>query len=49
MADAKPAPVAGALVGAGVLAAALLIARAGLKLYDEPVRRRLAARLLRKE
>ncbi len=48
VADAKPTPMMGAMVGAGVLAAALLIAQASLTLYDEPVRRRLAVRFLRK-
>jgi peptidoglycan/LPS O-acetylase OafA/YrhL len=44
--DKKPALAEGALVGAGVLLAAVTIAYASLKLYDEPVRRWLAGKLL---
>jgi peptidoglycan/LPS O-acetylase OafA/YrhL len=44
--DKKVPPVQGALVGAGVFAAAVTIAYACLKLYDEPARRWLAGRLL---
>jgi len=44
--DKKPAPLQGALVGAGVFIAAVTIAWACLKLYDEPVRRWLAGKLL---
>ncbi|MBE7218162.1 MAG: acyltransferase [Caulobacteraceae bacterium] len=44
--DRKVPPAEGALAGAGVLAAALAIAWVCLKLYDEPVRRWLAARFL---
>lgn len=44
--DKKPAPLQGALVGAGVFVAAVTIAWACLKLYDEPVRRWLAGKLL---
>ncbi|ENZ83437.1 MULTISPECIES: acyltransferase [Caulobacter] len=43
--DGKPDAARGALVGAGVLAAAVTIAYASLKLYDEPVRRWLSTRL----
>jgi peptidoglycan/LPS O-acetylase OafA/YrhL len=46
--EARPAPLAGAAVGVGVLAAALTIAYASLRLYDMPVRRWLASRLLRR-
>ena len=49
VANTQPSTVSGALVGAGVLAAALLIAFASLKLYDEPARRWLATRLLRRK
>lgn len=49
VANTQPSAVSGALVGAGVLAAALLIAFASLKLYDEPARRWLATRLLRRK
>jgi peptidoglycan/LPS O-acetylase OafA/YrhL len=45
--DRKVPASEGALVGAGVFVAAVAIAYACLKLYDEPVRRRLAARFLR--
>jgi peptidoglycan/LPS O-acetylase OafA/YrhL len=48
VADAKVPAVTGALAGAGVFALAVAIAWACLKLYDEPVRRWLAARLLRR-
>jgi peptidoglycan/LPS O-acetylase OafA/YrhL len=44
--DAKPTVATGALVGAGVFALSVAIAWACLNLYDEPVRRALAARLL---
>lgn len=44
--DKKPSVFEGALVGAGLFIAAGTIAYACLKLYDEPVRRRLAARFL---
>lgn len=44
--DAKVPGSRGALVGAAVLAATVTVAYACLKLYDEPVRRRLAARFL---
>lgn len=46
--DKKVGPAEGALVGAGVFVLAVAIAWASLKLYDEPVRRWLAARLLRR-
>lgn len=46
--DHKIPAVQGALVGAGVLLAAVAIAWACLKLYDEPARRWLAGRLLRR-
>jgi peptidoglycan/LPS O-acetylase OafA/YrhL len=44
--DKKPSPALGALAGAGVFAVAVAIAWACLKLYDEPVRRWLAGKLL---
>jgi peptidoglycan/LPS O-acetylase OafA/YrhL len=44
--DKKVPPAQGALVGAGVFVAAVVIAYACLKLYDEPVRRWLAGKLL---
>lgn len=44
--DKKPAVTQGALVGAGVFVVAVTIAYASLKLYDLPVRRWLAGRLL---
>ncbi|WP_165190559.1 acyltransferase family protein [Caulobacter soli] len=44
--DQKVGPAQGALVGAGVLVAAVAIAYACLKLYDEPARRWLAGKLL---
>lgn len=44
--DKKPTPAQGALIGGGVFALAVVIAWACLKLYDEPVRRWLAGRLL---
>jgi peptidoglycan/LPS O-acetylase OafA/YrhL len=44
--DKKPAPLQGVLVSAGVFVAAVAIAWACLKLYDEPVRRWLAGKLL---
>ncbi len=44
--DKKPAPLHGVLVSAGVFVAAVAIAWACLKLYDEPVRRWLAGKLL---
>jgi len=47
--DGRPTPAQGAIVRAGLLLAAVMIAYASLKLYDEPVRRWLAARLLRRE
>lgn len=46
--DRKVPAAQGALVGAGVFVLAVLIAYASLKLYDEPARRWLAARLLRR-
>lgn len=46
--DARVPPALGALVGAGVLVAAIAIAYGSLKLYDEPVRRWLGQRLLRR-
>lgn len=46
VADRQPGPALGATVGLAVFAAAIAIAYASLTLYDEPVRRRLAARLL---
>ncbi|ESQ91756.1 acyltransferase [Asticcacaulis sp. AC460] len=45
--DKKIPPEQGALVGAGVFVAAVAIAWACLKLYDEPLRRWLAGRLLK--
>lgn len=44
--DKKPAPLQGALVSVGVFVAAVTIAWGCLKLYDEPVRRWLAGKLL---
>lgn len=44
--DRQPTPAQAVAAGAAVFAATLAIAHASLKLYDEPVRRRLAARLL---
>lgn len=44
--DKKPTPAVGALAGAGLFLAAVAIAWACLKLYDEPVRRWLAGKLL---
>ena len=44
--DRKVGPAQGALVGAGVFVAAVAIAYACLKLYDEPGRRWLAGKLL---
>jgi peptidoglycan/LPS O-acetylase OafA/YrhL len=46
--DKKVPPAQGALVGAGVFVAAVAIAWACLKLYDEPTRRWLAGKLLRR-
>lgn len=46
--DKKVAPAQGALVGAGVFVATIAIAWACLKLYDEPVRRWLAAKVLKR-
>jgi peptidoglycan/LPS O-acetylase OafA/YrhL len=46
--DRKIPAAQGALVGAGVFVAAVAIAWACLKLYDEPVRRWLAGKLLRR-
>ncbi|MBM7407493.1 MULTISPECIES: acyltransferase family protein [Sphingomonas] len=46
--DGQVTPVEGALSGAALLVAAVAIAYASLKLYDEPVRRWLAAKLLRR-
>jgi peptidoglycan/LPS O-acetylase OafA/YrhL len=45
--DAKVPAAQGALVGAGVLVAAVALAWICLKVYDEPVRRWLGARVLR--
>lgn len=47
VADTQPSGVEGAMVGIALLATVLLIAFVSLRLYDEPVRRWLAARLLR--
>ncbi len=44
--DRQVPAATGAVAGAGVFVAAVAIAWACLKLYDEPVRRRLAARWL---
>ncbi|MGR4863597.1 acyltransferase family protein [Caulobacter sp. LARHSG274] len=44
--DRKVPPAQGALVGAGVFVAAVAIAYACLKLYDEPMRRWLGGKLL---
>lgn len=44
--DKKPSVTEGTLVGAGLLVAAVTIAWACLKLYDEPARRWLAGRVL---
>ena len=44
--DKKPPVAEGALVGVGLFIAAVMIAYACLKLYDEPARRWLAARFL---
>lgn len=46
VADKKIPPAQGALVGAGVFVAAVAIAYACLKLYDEPARRWLSGKLL---
>lgn len=46
--DRKPAPPQAALAGAGVFVLAVTIAWTCLKLYDEPVRRWLARRVLAK-
>jgi peptidoglycan/LPS O-acetylase OafA/YrhL len=46
--DRKVGAAQGALVGAGVFVAAVAIAYACLKLYDEPARRWLAGKLLRR-
>ncbi|PVM84621.1 acyltransferase family protein [Caulobacter endophyticus] len=46
--DHKIPAAQGALVGAGVFVAAVAIAWVSLKLYDEPVRRWLAGKLLRR-
>lgn len=46
--DHKIPAAQGAVVGAGVFVAAVAIAWVSLKLYDEPVRRWLAGRLLRR-
>lgn len=46
--DRKPAPLQAALAGAGVFVLAVTIAWTCLKLYDEPVRRWLARRVLAK-
>jgi peptidoglycan/LPS O-acetylase OafA/YrhL len=46
--DRRVPAAQGFLVGSGVLALAVLVAYASLKLYDEPVRRWLAARVLRR-
>jgi len=46
VADKKVPPVQGALVGTGVFVAAVAIAYACLKLYDEPARRWLGGKLL---
>ena len=46
--DRQVPPATGALVGTGVFALAVAIAWGCLKLYDEPVRRMLAARFLRR-
>lgn len=47
--DAQVPPAQGALVGAGLLIVAVAIAYASLKLYDEPVRRWLGTRFLRRK
>jgi peptidoglycan/LPS O-acetylase OafA/YrhL len=47
VADRQPSPAQGAIVAAGVLAAALAIAALSLRYYDRPVRRWLGSRLLR--
>jgi len=44
--DKKPGPLQGALASVGVFVAAVAIAWACLKLYDEPVRRWLAGKVL---
>jgi peptidoglycan/LPS O-acetylase OafA/YrhL len=44
--DKKMPPAQGAVVGAGVFVAAVAIAWVSLKLYDEPVRKWLAAKVL---
>jgi peptidoglycan/LPS O-acetylase OafA/YrhL len=46
--DAKVTPLTGAIVGAGVFVAAVALAWACLRFYDLPVRRWLAARVLRR-
>ena len=46
--DAKVPPQQGAIVGIGVLFAAIALAWGSLKLIDEPARRCLSTRLLRR-
>lgn len=48
VADTQVSPARGAAVGVGLLVAAIAIAYASLKLYDEPARRWLSARLIRR-
>lgn len=47
--DKKVPPAQGALVGAGLFVVAVAIAYGGLKLWDEPARRWLAARFLTRQ
>lgn len=49
VADTPVSPLRGALVGAGLLAAAIAIAYASLKLVDEPARRWLGERLIHRQ
>jgi peptidoglycan/LPS O-acetylase OafA/YrhL len=46
--EVKPSPMLGALVGTGLLVTAVILAFASLKLFDEPARRWLAFRFLRR-
>lgn len=48
VADTKPSPILSALVGAGLVITAVILAFACLKLFDEPARRWLATRFLRR-
>lgn len=48
VADTKPSPMLSALAGAGLVITAVILAFACLKLFDEPARRWLATRFLRR-